>query len=98
MYRIWDQIYHDIQNKNWDSTNGLRDLVRNQLDIILVKEPIQKDPNRNYVTLPRHGDILVGFYQDPVKNERVHELNITIGGETIPDLTITPGEFIHIYI
>ena len=45
MYRIWKQIKHDINKKAWDSTNGLMDLVSKQLDVILVKEPIQKDTN-----------------------------------------------------
>lgn len=95
MDQIWKTIKQDVQNKKWD-TNGLQELFDNKLDVILTRELITFDQNRTYSTIKRNGDIVVGFYLD---NAALAPklLQLTIGGEPLPDLEVHPGKFVYIF-
>jgi hypothetical protein len=95
MESIWKTIQQDVENKNWD-TNGLQELFDKQLDVILTRELITFDSNRLYSTIKRNGDMVVGFYLDEnMQTSRL--LQLTIGGESLPNLEIQPGKFVYIF-
>jgi hypothetical protein len=95
MEHIWRTIKQDVQNKHWD-TNGLQELFNKQLDVILTSDPITFDSNRLYSTIRRNGDIVVGFYLDDTA--RISKsLELTIGGQPLPDLEVQPGKFAYIF-
>ena len=100
MYHIWQKIKADVEAKKWD-TNGVEDMVKYGMDVVLSKHPIVFDPrfDENTAcesTIGRLGDIVVGFYL----NENVGEsrsLKLRIGGVPLPDLKVAPGEFVYMF-
>jgi hypothetical protein len=95
MENIWKTIKRDVHNKNWD-TNGLQELFDKQLDVILTKDLISFDSDRLYCTIPRNGDIVVGFYLDnTILTPKL--LQLTIGGVSLSDIEVHPGKFVYIF-
>lgn len=94
MDRIWKSIKQDVENRKWD-TNGLQDLYTKQLDVILKKEPVKKNVYKEYSTISRNGDIVVGFYNEEYSNAKT--LHLSIDGQTLPKLEINPGKFVYIF-
>jgi hypothetical protein len=89
MDHIWKTIKQDVQNKHWD-TNGLQELFDKNLDVILTKHSITCN------TIPRNGDIVVGFYLDHT-SQASKLLQLEIGGEPLSTLNIKPGEFVYTF-
>lgn len=100
MEDIWKTIKRDVQTRNWD-TNGLQELFDKQLDVILTKHLITFDSNRLYSTIHRNGDMVVGFYLDDTVRKLPKLLpkllQLTIGGQPLPELEVQPGKFVYIF-
>jgi hypothetical protein len=95
MKSIWKTIQRDVQNKHWD-TGGLKELFDKKLDVILTRESLSYDRNRDYCTIKRNGDIVVGFYLDD-SIQTPMTLQMTIGGVSLSELEIKPGEFVYVF-
>jgi hypothetical protein len=78
-----------INSKDWSDDIGFVLCELDKTQVTLYKQKCEQ-------TVPRNGDIVVGFYLDE-KSEQSLTINITIGGVICPSLTLLPGEFKYFF-
>jgi len=85
MYILIQNIENKVQEKNFGEIQDL-----NHEEVVVTKNCISTLlQHETYYTVPRHGDILVGFYLEEAETQI--EMQITIGGKRLNNITLSPG-------
>jgi hypothetical protein len=93
MDAIFKKIKYDVYTRNWD--NNFEKLLTEK--VFLMSNKCELDKYENFYKIPCRGDLVVGFYLDPLATSS-SKISISIDGiKYYNNKSIAPGEFIYFF-